>query len=182
MIVPRHPEHATGHLELELSPAHERYGDAVGDSRQAWGRSHGWANVNDHVRKLPALEVDRIGGRCEVAACVAYGLSVDLVRLHLELHEPDLPGFDVRGTNGGQRRLLVYPPTDHRPGDPDERQLLLVWSLGQRRYTVVGWAYGWQAKVDAWWCPPELGLREPCWAMPWGQLIDPAWLRVGPRS
>ena len=155
MIVPEHPERATGPIELELSEADEVHGNGIGAARQRYGRQHGMVNVNDEVAVLDPLTVDCIGARCEVALCRCYGLPLELVRADGNLHEPDVAGVEVRGTNGGDRRLLVYPRSKLRPGDVLSRPYVLVWALGARRYVVRGWAWGWQVMVQQYWNPPS---------------------------
>lgn len=169
-LIPRTPDRATGPLDLELAAEDEAYAEEIAAQIDA-------ARIADgsKPRLGPGTDVaNSRGSRGEVALALAYGFPREVVRLRPleELHDPDVGDVDVRTTGGD--RLFVYEPDV----DPPNRAHALVLDLGFRRYRIPGWTYNYLAQDRIWWTED---LRRPCYAVPAGKLLDPAWLPIGRR-
>ncbi len=124
----------------------------------------------DHSTLTGRLAIGIQGARCEAALAKYLGVS------HIKgtPGAPDVAGYDVRGTQYLDGRLILHPR------DLDERIYVLVVGpltarhLAPRPYHlaffVCGWIYGRAGKDKQWWDEP-IGNGRPAFFVPQQALM-----------
>lgn len=160
------PKQATGPVQITLTSEDEAWGSRVGAARNANGERK---NYTPRLGAGTDVAHD-LGARAELAVARLYDLEWhDPERLdYAHMRDPDVGCVDVRASNNPQARLPLHK------NDPRSRPVTLV-IVGPNDYTVVGWIYGYQGKLDEFW--HEADAKGPgYWPVPQGMLFDPAWM------
>lgn len=93
-------------------------------------------------RQADRLRYDIVGCCCEIAA--AKALKVEWVPTVNTFKAPDVGGFQVRGTEWPNGKLVF------RPGDYEDDTFILVTGC-DLEYNVWGWMTGYELKQDKYW-------------------------------
>jgi len=166
--IPAGLRHALGAFELGLDDLDESLAVVVGRERLAVCDQEGWTpRVEDGIERS-----HRDGARGELAVARCYGAAwIHPVRNASNLHLPDVGNVDVRATARPGSEMPI------REGDPLERAHVRVELLGPGRYRVVGWIYGFDAKLVR-YRRPASDRGAAYWSVPLEALSDPAWLPI----
>jgi hypothetical protein len=145
---------------VALSVAEVSHAALVGVRRRV--RSLGWASTDYVGAGLDPWGRDIEAACAEMAVAKALGVYYDLSEGRFCGAGDDVHGWQVRSTERPDGCLLL------RPRDAVDARYVLAVGLAPR-FTVAGWAWGHEVKVDQYRRDPgERGL--PCWMFPQEEL------------
>lgn len=121
----------------------ERHAQLLHHKSIADGRTPA-ASMSKQFMEDDMLTARTIGIAAEIAAAMFLGVEwVPLVDSFT--NEPDIPGWDVRCVLGPKRNLIF------RPNDSMDRKWILLEYMEDRKFKVLGWIHGEEArKVGSW--------------------------------
>jgi len=142
-------------IEVELEDAEIRNATRVGLVRFDEANSRGYENKHG-LGKSQQVIVHMVGARGEAAFCKAAGL---VWPAHINTFMAPDVGEDIQI----QTRTKDYYDLIVRPNDNELHRFVLVLGL-YRRFTIVGWIRGVDAKVKKF--EKAYGNRPPAWFVP----------------